>query len=214
MKTLLRILPIFALLLTLGSCATWRSGDAYRPNEPLAITGKISASFDSDSKDRSFSGTLRMRRDQVIQLSLTKFGIEGVRIIFTPDSVLVLDRLHKRYLHSSYEHLPSLGMPQALSFKTIQGFLWNDDNRQLYELSTTFLHLFVVEMRIERSKHKRIRGHKIPQNNHFDVNLLDKDYALNLNLSNLKINYGWSPNTRVPSGYEPIDVTALLKSLR
>lgn len=214
MKSILRLFSLFICALMLASCASWRSGDTYRPNEPLAITGKLSGSFDTENNDRSFGGTLRMRRDQVIQVSLTKYGIEGVRVIFTPDSVLVLDRLSKRYLQSSYQQLSTIGLQQPLSFQTIQGFLWNDNQRDFYEVSTTLMSIFAVELRIERSKNKRIRGYKIPQKNHFDINLFDKDYDFNLNISNLKINYGWMVNTRIPTNYQPINITSLLKSIR
>lgn len=214
MKSLLRFLPLLFFALLVSSCASWRSGDAYRPDEPLALTAKLSATLTSTSGERSFGGTLRMRRDQVIQLSVTKFGIEGARIIFTPDSVLLLDRLNKRYLQSSYAQLHELGVSQPLSFATVQGFLWNDSERDFYELSTTLMGLLAIDMRIERSKYKRIRGHKIPQRNHFHLNLFDKDHNFYLNLSQLKINYGWIATTRVPTGYQPLNASALLKAIR
>ena len=68
-----------------------------------------------------------MRRDAVIQLSLTKFGIEGARLVFTPDSITVLDRLNKRYLRTSYAELQqALQFDRPLTFATVQSFFWND----------------------------------------------------------------------------------------
>lgn len=214
MKFLLRFLPLFSLLFLLGSCAIFRTNDDYRPNEPMAITAKLSGTFVNQDKESSFSGTLRMRRDQVVQLSLTKFGIEGVRLIFTPDSVLLLDRLHKRYLQTSYAALPRAEEGKALSFETVQRFLWNDDKRALYQLSTSLFQFVTIELNIERNKTKRLRGHHIPQHNRLILNVFEKNYVLDLSLSQLKINYDWRVNQRIPAGYEPMALPTLLNSFR
>ena len=70
-----------------------RGGDAYRPDEPLSVVAKVSADVDLAESNKGIGGTLRMRRDAVVQLSLTKFGIEGARLVCTPDSIFVFDRI-------------------------------------------------------------------------------------------------------------------------
>jgi len=64
------------LLVLFASCASLRGGDAYRPAAPLSAVAKVSAEADLSDATKGVGGTLRMRRDAVIQLSLTKFGIE------------------------------------------------------------------------------------------------------------------------------------------
>ncbi len=206
-----KLLFLLISVLALTSCGTTRdTGDTYRPNEPLSLTAKLSAKIDGDGNNKSFGGTIRMRRDHVIQLSLTKFGIEGVRIIFTPDSLYVLDRLHKRYAANTYDSFTAM-LPDArpLNFRNIQTFLWNDKHRNVEEVSTNLGQFLPLELRIERSRHKNIEGHKIPQLTHLDVNIFDKDYDLDLELSKLKINYNWNAKTTIPDNYEPFDAKVL-----
>ena len=96
-----KILFLFALVALLTGCSTLRNDQPYRPNEPLAVTAKISADLEANTLNQSLGGTLRLQRDRQVQLSLSKYGIEGARIIFTPDSVIVyatkkvLDSIHK-----------------------------------------------------------------------------------------------------------------------
>ena len=211
-----KLLFLLLLPLLLVSCGIIRgTGDAYRPDEPLSITAKLSAKVGIDEAGQSVGGILRMRRDQVIQLSLTKFGIEGARIIFTPDSLFVIDRLHKRYAANTYAAFVGL-LPDArpLTFTDFQTFFWNDRNRSREEVSTTVGLIFPLEMRIKRSKIKTIEGHKIPQNTHVDLNIFDKEVDLDLTLSKVKINYNWNARTTIPEGYTPIDTATLGKLLR
>lgn len=52
------------------------------------------------SKDISVPGSLKMRKDEVIRLQLfiPILGTEVGRLEFTPDYVLIVDRLHKEYI--------------------------------------------------------------------------------------------------------------------
>ena len=60
-------------------------------------------------KDLSVGGNLRMKKDRIIQLQLIGLGIiEGGRIEFTPDSVLLVDRLNRRYISSGYDGIEFL----------------------------------------------------------------------------------------------------------
>lgn len=211
-----KLLFLLLLPLLLVSCGIMRgTGDAYRPGEPLSITAKLSAKVGVEEAGQSVGGMLRMRRDHVIQLSLTKFGIEGARVIFTPDSLIVLDRLHKRYAANTYAAFVGI-LPDArpLTFQDFQTFFWNDRNRSNEEMSTTIGLIFPLEMRIKRSKIKNIQGHKIPQNTHVDLNIFDKEVDLDLQLSKVKINYNWNARTTIPEGYTPIDTATLGKLLR
>ena len=64
-----------------------------------ALTAKMSMAVDLNGKGATkISGTIRMKRDEVIQLSLTApfIGIEVARAEISPDGILVMDRLNKR----------------------------------------------------------------------------------------------------------------------
>ena len=77
-------------------------------------------------KSVSLSGNLRMKRDDVIQLSLVGFGIiEGGRIEFTRDSVLLLDRIHRCYVRMAYRDVGFL-RDSGADFYTLQALFRNE----------------------------------------------------------------------------------------
>lgn len=77
------------------------------------------------NKRMSVGGNLRMKKDEVIQLSLVGLGIiEGGRMEFTPDSVLLLDRLNRRYVSARYDELSFL-REANIDFYTLQALFWN-----------------------------------------------------------------------------------------
>lgn len=56
------------------------------------LNAKLSVDADIDSSSSSFTITLRMKKDSVIWMSLSKLGIEGARVLITKDSVKFLKR--------------------------------------------------------------------------------------------------------------------------
>ncbi len=91
------------------------------------LTGcKSSFSLQLGEKDFSIGGNFRMKKDDVIQLSLVGFGIiEGGRIEFTRDSVLLVDRLHHQYISVAYNDVAFLRESQV-DFYTLQALFWNE----------------------------------------------------------------------------------------
>lgn len=64
------------------------------------LTSKISVDAKVGEKEVSAVGTLRIKKDEVIQVSLQVplLGIEIGRFEITPDYILVIDRYHKQYV--------------------------------------------------------------------------------------------------------------------
>lgn len=90
------------------------------------ISAKMRFALKLGTKDFSIGGNLRMQKDEIIQLSLVGFGIiEGGRIEFTKDSVLLLDRIHHQYLSARYDELSFLREAQV-DFYTLQALFWNE----------------------------------------------------------------------------------------
>ena len=93
-----------------------------------AITAKIKAKLSLPSDNISTSGTLRMKRGEVIQVSLVDpiLGItEVVRIEFTKDKVLIIDRLGRRYLEEPYSKVDFL-QKAGISFNMLESLFWNE----------------------------------------------------------------------------------------
>lgn len=74
----------------------------------------------------SVGGSIKMKRDEVIQLSLVAVGIvEAARIEFTPKRLLVLDRIGRRYVEVEYDELPFF-KESKVDFYTLQALFWNE----------------------------------------------------------------------------------------
>ena len=67
-----------------------------------------------------------MRKDEIIriQLFIPILGTEVGRLEFTPDHVLIIDRLHKEYIKADYTQVDFL-KKQGISFYSLQALFWN-----------------------------------------------------------------------------------------
>lgn len=89
-----------------------------------SLTAKTGITIDYDGKPITVKGRLRMRSDEVIQLSVTALGVVEVALIeFTPQGAYIIDRINKRYALLDYSSglLNSVGV----NFSTIQALFWN-----------------------------------------------------------------------------------------
>ncbi len=89
------------------------------------ITARASVTLTAGAKDISAGGSLKMKRDDVIQLSLTFLGLEVGRIEFTPADVLIVDKIHKQYVRAPYSQASFLESAE-LDFYSLQSLFWNE----------------------------------------------------------------------------------------
>ena len=90
------------------------------------ITSKLRFSVEVGPQKLSLTGNLRMKRDDVIRIQLMAFGfVEAGRLEFTPDYVLVMDRINKLYLKASYRQIDFL-RNSGLNFYSLQALSWNE----------------------------------------------------------------------------------------
>lgn len=146
---ILKFIPIAALAL-LASCASQRQATKDSPsttttatrtdasarsfinrvhdNRVLAenIVSSMSFRLQTGEKNISVSGKLSMRHNQIVrlQLSLPIIGTEVGRIDFTPDHVLLVDRLHKEYVEAAYSDVSFL-RDNGIDFYMLQALFWN-----------------------------------------------------------------------------------------
>ena len=90
------------------------------------IVGNVSLTINSDGKEINVPGSLHMRKDEVIRLQafIPILGSELGRIEFTPDRVLLIDRMHKEYVEGTYDQMSFL-KANGLSFYSLQSMFWN-----------------------------------------------------------------------------------------
>lgn len=89
------------------------------------ISSKIKFTLTMGQKDISVSGSLNMKRDELIRVRLTPMGLVEVgRIEFTKDYVLIMDRMHKEYIKAGYDEVDFL-RSNGLDFYALQALFWN-----------------------------------------------------------------------------------------
>ena len=143
-----RLIVILGITLLMASCGTSRkakeseaaSGPApfstaahvstvvNNRTEATALTARIKAKLSTTDDNISTSGTLRMKRGEVIQISLVDpiLGVaEVARIEFSKDKVLIIDRLGRRYLEEPYSKVEFL-QKAGISFGTLESLFWNE----------------------------------------------------------------------------------------
>ena len=135
------------------------------------IVGNASLEIKAAGKDISLPGALRMRKDEVIRLQLfiPLLGTEVGRLEFTPNYVLIIDRLHKEYIKADYNQVDFLKR-QGINFYSLQALFWN----QL---------LVPGNQKVAESDLKK-----------FDANLAAEGDVVPVSLQNGNMSYQWNAN--------------------
>ena len=89
------------------------------------LTAKVKLRLRTGKKEMSVNGTLRMKRDDVVQLSLRALGFEVGRLEFTPADVLLVDRINSQYVRAGYDEVAFLRRA-GLNFYAVQALFWNE----------------------------------------------------------------------------------------
>ena len=72
------------------------------------------------------SGSLRMKRDDVIQVSLVPLGLMEVgRLELTPDYMMVVDRMNHQYVKCGYSEVDFF-REAGIDFYTFQSLFWDE----------------------------------------------------------------------------------------
>lgn len=100
----------------IGNAGGWR-----------ALTAKMSLAIDLEGKGATkVNGTLRIKKGEVVQMSIAPFlGIEVARAEISPDGILVIDRMNKRYVEVTFAEVKALAKAD-LDFHTLQALFLNE----------------------------------------------------------------------------------------
>ncbi len=85
------------------------------------LTIRSKGSFKSASMDQSFNLLIKMKRDSFVWISAT-YMIEAARVLITPDSFKLLDRIQRKYYTGSIEQFEKY-TGQQLTLRQIQDLL-------------------------------------------------------------------------------------------
>ena len=90
-----------------------------------ALTAKLSLDLEGKGATK-VSGTLRIKKGEVIQMSIAPLlGIEVARAEISPNGILVVDRMNKRYVEVSFAEVKALAKAD-LDFHTLQALFLNE----------------------------------------------------------------------------------------
>lgn len=89
------------------------------------IVSKMDLTIDAMGKHITVDGKIYMRKDEVIRLVISPLGLMEVgRLEFTPDYVMIVNRLEKEYTKATYSDLDFL-KNNGVTFYTLQSLFWN-----------------------------------------------------------------------------------------
>ncbi|MGH2623617.1 MAG: DUF4292 domain-containing protein, partial [Sphingobacterium sp.] len=140
---------VLAMSVLFYSCGTKKKTVKLSSEEPTAVAKDITSTFEmSNLNFITFSGkakakvemgkesqdvtlNVRMERDKAIWISVTALlGIEGARILITPDSVKIMNKLHGEYLAKPFTYIYNYVNP-GISFRMLQDILVGNINMQM-----------------------------------------------------------------------------------
>lgn len=127
---------IIGIVVFVSSCKpTERTGEPRKLTEKFVLkkmadntidfnwfSAKIKTNYQSD--EESFTATLQVKieKDKRIWISGQKFGFEGARILITPDSIQIINRLEKTYQVADFSYIQKeFNLPA--NFEAVQNFL-------------------------------------------------------------------------------------------
>ena len=149
------------------------------------LTAHVRVKLRYEGSNLGTSGTLRMRKGEVIQLSLVDpiLGISEVaRMEIDPNSILLIDKYNKRYVIMTYDDLNRYSN-RNIDYQTIEYYFWQQATRE----DTDQLQ--------------------------FQFPLGRKTIELTLNLSNKNNKSDWEAHTVPSYKYDQVSAEELFKSL-
>lgn len=149
------------------------------------ISSKVRVKIIADGKDMSTNGQLKMRWNDVIQISLVDplLGMMEVgKMEISQDSVLIIDRVNKRYISETYNKLSALA-GVSITFESVQDLFWDQ---------------------VQKSGANGTVTYTLP---------VKKPVTIEAKLGNLSFDSGWNGHTTVTSKYQKVSIEALFKAM-
>jgi hypothetical protein len=147
------------------------------------LTAKAEVEFtDRENNPETFDVNIRVRKDSVIWISVTPLlGIEAVRVLITPDSMKIMNRLRKTYTARGFDFLDDM-LKARINFEIMQAVLIgnyfpyqkNEKLKSVYEDST-----FVILSTLNKRQTKRIMEEKDPTKPIIQDFWIDDYYRIN-----------------------------------
>ena len=233
-----KYLPIMIAVLLLASCRTHKKAVEQIDATPVVTSdGTVTQSGKSKGKDASkainqltgvsaklnftalqqgvkkasVGGSVRMKRDEIIQIRLVAIIVEVGRLELTPEYLLVQDRINKQYVRIDWDEVPELTQA-GVNFETFQQLFWGEFPNAEKGVSlrlnqSTSLNLTYADW-------TKLFGQRFPGQMTLTIQTGQKNYGGIFKYNNLQAeeNMKVEPTT-ITSSYKKVDLEAILKQL-
>ncbi|HLO45240.1 MAG TPA: DUF4292 domain-containing protein [Leadbetterella sp.] len=147
--------------------------------EKLKIKSKIS--IKTSKIDQTIPATIHVKKDSVIWISIA-VGLEAARVSINPDSIFLLDRLHRNYYKVSFDEL-SKAFDFDINFNMVQSLLVGNlpiksDSMDIYKKGNDFNSIAQVRKNVEIDNRFDLEKNKL-----FYINAKDNKSNTQLNIN-------------------------------
>lgn len=175
-----------------------------QPTQVDALTAKMDLTLEAGEKGVSVGGSYRLKRGEVVQINLTYtmlFTVSVGTLELTPDYILVLDRINKRYCRVAYADVPALRQ-SGIDFNYLQSIFWGEAEASPAKVvSWTY------------SNWQNFGKGQFPGEICFTLTPGNTIYKATFSLSNLRENDNWEKQTAISSKYTAVSIDTVLKAL-
>ena len=168
------------------------------------MTAKLNLTLESGNKQINVGGTYRLKRNEVVQINLTYtmlFSINVGTMELTPDYVLLIDRINKRYCRVNYDEAPELAQT-GISFDYLQRVFWGEAAQSPTKT-----------LEWGYSNWTDFEDGQFPGRIQFTLKASSSAYKATIDLSNLRANGDWDSHTEVSSKYTPVSLETVMRAL-
>ena len=116
---------LMVLMMALAGCKSSKTAVSnITPEAPRYLSSKLQLTIPSGEGSVTVGGTMKLKGGERVQLSILMplFRTEIARLEVTPDEVLLIDRMSKRYVRASRKELKDM-LPEEAEFSKLEKLL-------------------------------------------------------------------------------------------
>ncbi len=172
-----------------------------------AISAKLKLKMEMDDKSISCGGTYRLLRDDVVQINLTYtvvlVNVNVGTLEITRDSILILDRMNKRYCRASFQEMYQL-RSAGIDFGVLQSFFWGDA-----KLGSN------AYVDCKYNSWAQLTNRQVPEDVTLTFDMPNGSEAkANFVLSKIQETDDWTHRTEIPSNYDSVPFKTVVNALQ
>jgi hypothetical protein len=180
-----------------------------------ALSARLKLELTTPDKELSARAVLKMRNNDIIQISVQPFpGIEAFKIELTKDSLKLIDRLNKCYMSESYETVKGKTAVD-FNFHSLQALLSNSLFTPEAQSSTKDMTALTYRFTTGRDQSPvsiTIKPSPMKMTAHLRSDEKDKA-TVTLLFSEPETNARITADSKIPAGYRQITFSQIIKSL-